>query len=297
MVGDMRRRATANLSRRGFLSGLAASTATASLPAPRLPTCERTGWTLAIEYLFGAGENIRNIGDLQNLFTFDAPWGRINGELQTFQPFNIRNHVFESDNLALVAIADGSDLYKEHGHITSGALITNLTCFPPCIVEITAKLPAGRGIWPSLWLYDMNTGRHDSSEIDIVESQFNAPVGQRDDRTAIYQNDHGPGVGATLGNPGNLDRYGRWWPGGNFSQKYATYSVLWQTDRVTKFVNAQEAVTREFTWTGPGQPNIIVYNSVGSETIDWPGPVEPDTFAAENPKFRIKAIRIFKPST
>ncbi len=141
---------------------------------------------------------------------------------------------------------------------------------------------------------------NDSSEIDIMESQFNAPIGQQDDRSLVYQNDHGPGLGATLSNPGNLDPYGRWAPYGwdqvFLSDRYAAYSVLWETDKVTKYVDNKPAVTRAFRWTGPAQPNLLVYNSIGSDSIDWPGPVLSNTFSGDNAKFRIKTIRIFKPT-
>jgi hypothetical protein len=83
---------------------------------------------------------------------------------------------------------------------------------------------------------------------------------------------------------------------GDMSARWAAYSVCWRTDRVIKFVDSREAVTRAFTWTGPAEPNIIVYNSVSSDSSNWPGPVQPDTFTGDNAKFRIKAIRIFKPS-
>jgi beta-glucanase (GH16 family) len=297
----MARRPAADLSRRSFLAGLAASTVAPSPPLGRAPSCGLTGWTLAVEYSFGTAGNVRDVTELRNLFTSDAPWGRINGELQTFQPFNPRNHVFERDHLALVAIPDGSGLYSQYGHITSGAVVTKLTCSAPCIVEFMAKLPAGRGVWPSLWLYDCHSRHNDSSEIDVMESQFNAPPGQRDDRSWVFQNDHGPGLGNTISNPGNLDEWGRWQPygaipGGDMSARWAAYSVCWRTDRVAKYVDNREAVTRAFTWTGPAEPNIIVYNSVGSDSSNWPGPVQPDTFTGDNAKFRIKAIRIFKPS-
>ena len=70
------------------------STVAPSPPLDRAPSCGLTGWTLAVEYLFGTAGNVRDVTELRNLFTSDAPWGRINGELQTFQPFNPRNHVF-----------------------------------------------------------------------------------------------------------------------------------------------------------------------------------------------------------
>jgi beta-glucanase (GH16 family) len=163
---------------------------------------------------------------------------------------------------------------------------------------MVAKLPAGRGIWPSIWMYDYHSGHNDNSEIDSMESQFNAPVGQRDDRSYVYQFDHG-NVGATVFS--NLDSAGRWqpygaMPGGDLSARYAAYSSYWQTDRVSKYVDNKLGVTRMFTWTGPAEPNIIVYQSIGSDSQDWPGPVSADTFTGDNAKFRIKSIRVFKPS-
>lgn len=260
-----------------------------------------SGYTLAAEYVFGADGKVKTLADLSAWFAHDAPWGRINGELQRFQLFNQENHVFGADDLALTGLADGTENFTEFGHITSGALVSKFRVSPPCIVEIVAKLPSGRGVWPSLWLYDTHSGKHDSSEIDIMESQFNAPLGQRDDRSVVYQNDHGPGLGATLSNPGGLDRWGRWAPYGRgrgfLDQRYAAYSVVWETDKVTKYVDDKPGVTRAFRWTGPSDANILVYNSIGSETSNWPGPVMASTFSGDNAKFRIKSIRIFKPST
>ena len=265
-----------------------------------LPVSGVPGYALATEYVFGAGGNVQSLADLSALFAHDAPWGRINGELQTFKPFNAQNHVLGERSLALTGLDDGSGNFTEFGHITSGALVSKLTVSPPCIVEIVAMLPSGRGVWPSLWLYDTHSGRHDTSEVDVMESQFNAPVGQRDDRSLVYQNDHGPGLGAILSNPGGLDRWGRWAPYGRgkgfLDQRYAAYSVLWETDRVTKYVDDKAGVTRAFRWTGPSGANILVYNSIGSDTISWPGPVMGSTFSEENAKFRIKSIRVFKPS-
>jgi hypothetical protein len=158
-------------------------------------------------------------------------------------------------------------------------------------------------VWPSIWLYDCNTGRHDDSEIDLMESQLNAPPGQRDDRTMIYQNEHGYNCGiGTMSNPGGLDAYGRWSPygwntvAGNMSSRYAAYTAHWLPDRVSKFVDNKPAITRSFRWSGPGAANLLIYNSIGSDAMDWPGPVSAATFAGDSAKFRIKSIRIFKPA-
>lgn len=266
-------------------------------PATMTPASGATGWVLDTEYAFGTKGNVASLDDLRRLFTHDAPWGRINEELQRFEPFNAKNHVFETDHLALTGVHDGSTNFIDFGHITSGALISKLTVSAPCIVEFTAKLPAGRGCWPSLWLYDTHSGRHDASEIDVMESQHHPP---KDDRSMVYQNDHGPGVGKILRNPGKVDRWG-WWrpygplPGGDMSSRYATYSVVWLADRVLKYVDGKPALTRQFRWTGPAPANLLVYLSIGSAKLDWPGPVLPETFSGDAAVFRLRSIRIFKP--
>lgn len=240
---------------------------------------------------------MRRLADLHRLFTHDAPWGRINEELQAFPPFNPRTHVFEQDALALTGRHDGSTNYTEFGHIVSGAILSIATVAAPCIVEIVGRLPAGRGCWPSLWLYDTHSGRHDASEIDILESQ-NHPPGL--DRSMVFQNDHGPGLGATLDNPGGVGVWGDWrpygpMPDGDLSARDAAYSVHWLPDRVTKYVDDQRAVTRAFRWTGPAEANILAYLSIGSAKLDWPGPVMPETFVGDGAVFRIRSIRVYKP--
>ncbi|MEK7768038.1 MAG: family 16 glycosylhydrolase, partial [bacterium] len=265
--------------------------------APR-PACGVTGYELAIDYTFGTEGNVRNLADLDRLFTHDAPWGRINEELETFPPFNARNHVFEKDCLALTGLHDGSTNYTEYGHITSGALVSRSTCGAPCIVEWIVKQPAGRGVWPAVWLYDTHSGRHDSSEIDVLESQNN-PLHHLD-RSMVFQYDHGPGAGDVLEDPGGLGKDGFWrpygpMPQGDLSARYAAYSVLWLPDRTTRFVDDKRGITRAFRWTGPAPANILVYQSIGSAKLDWPGPVLPQTFTGDNAVFRIRSIRVFKP--
>ncbi len=275
-------------------------------PPPAAPWCGVPGYRLVNDWQFGSNGNVKTLSDLNALFLSDVPWGRINGELQDFKPFNAQNHVFEADCLALTGLHDATGDYTNLGHITSGALVSRLIVDYPAIVEFVVKLPAGRGVWPSLWLYDTHTpqAQRDDSEIDVLESQFNAPAGQRDDRSMVYQNDHGYQSGiSVLSNPGNLDDWGRWrpygpMPYGDMSARFAAYSVLWEATRVSKFVDDKLGVVRSFKWLGGrdgSRPNILVYNSIGTIGGSWTGPVLPESFAGDNAKFRIKSIRIFKP--
>jgi len=286
---------------------------------PLLPTiqplCGVTGYMLQVSYRFGKhakllpGETpIRSVADMVNLgWKYDAPWGIANGYFADFSKPDSAlgpNYVFEADDLALVARHDnGANYTKDTGkpHITSGQFLTSLTVQPPAIVEFMVEISGGRGMWPALWLYDCNSGRHDSSEIDVLESVYNAPIGQRDDRSKVYQFDHGPGVGRTLADPGGLDKNGGWWQpygslangdaGSDLSRRWVAYSAWWQPDSVGKYVDNKLGITRAFHWTGGGWPNIIVGNQCGG----WSETTFPETFTGSNSTLRIKWIRVFKP--
>jgi hypothetical protein len=296
-------------------------------PSPEVrPICGVPGYVLQTGFRFGMtaqllpGETpVKSTADMVKLsWKHDEPWGRINNQLQYFVDFRKPetylgpNHVFEADDLALVAKHDGSPNYGSkddrpdmaYSHIASAQFITSLTVRPPVIVEFMVMVPGGRGMWPALWLYDEHSGKHDASELDVMQSVYNAPVGERDDRSKVFQYDHGPGAGRTLADPGGLDAHGGWWQpygplskgdaGRDLSQRWVAYSLWWQPDRASKYVDDKRGITRSFKWTGPAWPNILVGNAVGG--TDWTGPIFPETFAGDNSTMRIKWIRIFKPS-
>ncbi len=296
------------------LSGLALARPSSPLSPTVQPICGVPGYALQVSYRFGThakllpGETpIRGAADMVSLgWKHDAPWGVATGYFSDFhQPASPLgpNYVFERDDLALVARHDASAEYgKDTGkpHVASGQLLTSLTVQPPAIVEFMAELPAGRGLWPALWLYDCNSGKHDSSEIDVLESVYNAPLGQGDDHSMFYQYDHGPAAGAALEDPGGMDKKGRWQPYGSLakgdlgsdpSRRWVAYSVWWQADRTSRYVDNKLGITRAFRWTGGGWPNIIVGNQLGG----WSGTILPESFTGDNATLRIKWIRVFEP--
>jgi beta-glucanase (GH16 family) len=308
-----------------FCAGCAAAAASPSAAGAR-PACGVTGYVLQTGYRFGTSAKllpgeiaVRSTADMVSLgWKHEAAWGnpvvhsldRIS-EFYRPAPPSGPNYVFEADDLAIVARHDGTDNYGADkdkpdyagGHVTSGGFITALTVEPPAVVEFMVMAPEGRGMWPSCWLYDCHSGRHDASEIDVMESEFNAPIGQRDDRSKVFQFDHGRGVGRTIVDPGGLDRNKGWWQpygslsrgdtGSDLSKRWVAYSVWWQGDRVGKYVDDKPGITRAFKWTGPAWPNILVNNACGG--IEWTGPISPETFAGDNSTMRIKWIRIFMP--
>ena len=281
------------------------------------PAIGVTGYTLQSEFQFGtaAGNNIKSITDLQANFTPDAPWGRINHELQRFVNFlpvawhgvppdpeaAKRTHQFEDEALVLNSNHLGGKYI--YGNIESGAIVTNTTVKYPVIVEVLAKLPKGRAHWPSIWMYDYHSDKHGSEEIDIMESQFNAPVGQRDSRNHVYQNTHGK---YTLIKNFLLDKDNRFDAGVDISNDYHHYSCHWfKNGDVDMYVDGKRTVRRNIPWLGAGDPNIIIMLSTASDKLDWPGPIVDDskngtdTFVPDDPNstFKIRYIRIFKPGT
>ena len=280
------------------------------------PAIGVTGYTLQSEFQFGTaeGNNVRSITDLQANFTPDAPWGRINHELQRFVNFlptawhgvapdpvaAKRTHQFEEEALILNSNHLGGK-YK-YGTIESGAIVTNATVKYPVIVEVLAKLPKGRAHWPSIWMYDYHSDKHGAEEIDIMESQFNAPVGQRDGRNHVFQNTHGK---FTQVENFLLDKHNRFDAGVDLSNDYHHYSCHWfKNGDVDMYVDGKRTVRRNIPWLEAGDPNIIIMLSTASEKLDWPGPIVDDskngtdTFTPDDPNstFKIRHIRIFKPS-
>lgn len=274
-----------------------------------------TGHVLHSEYQFGtdAGNNVQSITDLQTFFTPDAPWGRIVGQLQYFVNFlnttfagrapdlvaAARTHQFEPQ--ALVFSSNHLGGAYTFGNIESGAIVTRETVFRPVIVEVLAKQPKGRAHWPSIWMYDYTSGNHTSDEIDILESQFSAPFGERDDRRNVYQIVHGQ---RTTVQNFLLDQWGKFTPTGtDLSEDYHYYTAHWFANGdLDMYVDGVRSIRYNIPWRG-GEPNVIVYHATGSDAIDWTGPIVDnsgngtDTFFPNDPNsvFKIRHIRIFKP--
>lgn len=288
----------------------------AALPlfAETKPAIGVTGYALHSEYQFGTGpgNNVKSIADLQARFTPDAPWGRINGELQHFVNFLTtdwhrakpdpvaakRTHQFESEALVLNSNHLGGKF--AYGNIESGSIVTNETVKYPVIVEVLAKLPKGRAHWPSIWLYDYHSVKHTADEIDIMESQFNAPAGKRDSRRHVFQNAHGK---YTTVQNFLMDKHNRYDAGVDLSEDYHYYSCHWfENGDVDMYVDGKRTVRRNIPWP-LGEPNLIIMLSTGSDRMDWPGPVVTDskdgtdTFSPDDPNstFKIRHVRIFKP--
>jgi len=92
------------------------------------------------------------------------------------------------------------------------------------LVQITAKLPYGPGLWPALWLAATNDQW--PPELDIMEHWYSEP------QAKVY--DHTVGkkyIGGPVPTPDNL------------STSFNTYSLLWTKDRVTWYLDGAQVFT------------------------------------------------------
>jgi beta-glucanase (GH16 family) len=88
-------------------------------------------------------------------------------------------------------------------------------------MEVRARLPAGRGLWPAIWLMPASYD-DDNGELDVVELLGQDPAHAR----------------FTLHRRGRDEGHG--WDGPDLSQDFHTYAVDWQSDHVSWYVDSVE---------------------------------------------------------
>jgi beta-glucanase (GH16 family) len=88
-------------------------------------------------------------------------------------------------------------------------------------IEVRAKVPAGRGLWPAVWLMPASYN-DDNGELDVVEVYGDEPTEAR----------------FTIHRDGESDGYD--WDGPDLSAGFHTYSVDWQPDHVSWYVDGVE---------------------------------------------------------
>ncbi len=92
------------------------------------------------------------------------------------------------------------------------------------LIQISAKLPYGPGLWPALWLAATNDQW--PPELDIVEHWYSQPQAKVYDHTVGRQY-----LGGPVPTPADL------------SAGFHTYSLLWTKDRVTWYLDGAQVFT------------------------------------------------------
>ncbi len=193
-------------------------------------------------------------------------WGRRNPpELQYYSPDAF---LFSNGILHIRAQKKETKGYA----YASGALITYKSFrFTYGIVKIRARIPAGRGLWPALWLLDYAGG---AQEIDIMEAVGHQP-------NIAYMTLHYP-------TPDGSKSLGSYYSGRNLSTGFHIFSVDWSPSAITWYIDGIQRY--RLTDHIPSKPMYLIMNlAVGG---DWPGPPTKSTkFPAF---FNIDYVRIYK---
>jgi beta-glucanase (GH16 family) len=155
-------------------------------------------------------------------------------------------------------------------------------------IDIRARLPLGRGLWPAIWMLPSNNRYGTwaaSGEIDIVEL-----VGHEPDRV------HG-----TL-------HYGGEWPdniysgapfvlpSGTFADRFHTFTLEWEEEEIRWYVDGEHYQTQT-QWRSSGGPfpapfnqpfHLVLNVAVGG---DWPG--RPDARTVFPQSMEVDYVRVY----
>ncbi len=212
-----------------------------------------------------------------------------NNELQYYvdRPQNVR---VENGNLVIEARREAFNQAGVRKDFTSGRIRTKHRAdWTYCRVEVRAKLPAGRGIWPAVWMLPSEEkygGWASSGEIDIIEM-----VGHEPNK-----------LHATL-------HFGGRWPKnqqatkthtlprGNFADDFHIFAMEWERDEFRWYLDGKEyAQQREWrsesgAFPAPfDQPFFLIINlAVGGQ---WPGP--PDAKTEFPQRLLVDYVRVYQ---
>lgn len=208
-------------------------------------------------------------------------WG--NNELEYYT--NSTKNIFVSNGNLII------EARKEpvSGFNYSSARITtqNKKTFTFGRIDIRAKLPVGKGIWPALWMLGANIPTVSwpaCGEIDIMEL-----IGTYPGR--CYGTMHWKPLSGTNTNKGSEYNL----PSGDFSQQFHVFSIIWSQDTIKWLVDDQLFLTTTKADVGAANypfnaPQFFIFNvAVGG---NWPG--APDAGTQFPQRMFVDYVRVFQ---
>lgn len=154
-------------------------------------------------------------------------------------------------------------------------------------VDIRAKLPEGKGIWPALWMLGENidsVGWPACGEIDIMEVLGHDPG-------TLYGTMHWGSASATHHSKGNTFIL----PAGKFSDEFHVFSLVWEPGSIKLLIDNNEyfSLTKDDVAPDPypfDDPQYFLFNvAVGG---DWPG--SPDATTVFPQRMIVDYLRVFQ---
>jgi len=208
-------------------------------------------------------------------------WG--NNELEYYTD-RTQNAFVSAGNLVIEARAEsfGGKNY------TSARMVTkNRKNFKFGRIDIRAKMPKGRGIWPALWMLGSNidaVGWPACGEMDILEMLGHEP-------NKIYGTMHWGNTVPSHSSKGNSYTLST----GSFDQQFHVYSLIWKQDDIRVLVDDQEYVhVTSVDVQGSNYPFnsdfFFIFNiAVGG---NWPG--SPDGTTVLPQRMVVDYVRVYQ---
>lgn len=238
------------------------------------------GYTLAWSDEFG-GNALNTNNWTQETGNGQGGWG--NNELEYYTT-STKNTFVSNGNLIIEARKEPiSGLNYSSGRMTT----QNKKSFTFGRIDIRAKLPVSKGMWPALWMLGANVNSVPwpaCGEIDIMELIGTYP-------SRVYGTMHWKPVTGTNTNKGseyNLQS-------GNFSQQFHVFSIIWSQDIIKWLVDDQVFFTGTKGDVGAANypfnaAEFFIFNvAVGGQ---WPG--SPDAGTEFPQRMFVDYVRVFQ---
>ena len=207
---------------------------------------------------------------------------KTNNELQWYQPGNVfvaNGKLILRAKEEAVAAPNGRQFKYTSGMISSGSLSyrgeDHKFSSKHVYVEMRARVPEGKGLWPAFWLLPT---RHESlPEIDVMEVLGHKP-------SELHMTFH------YLDEEDNYNNLGHTWTSPEPLTNWRTYGHDWQPRGLTWYLDG----VKRAHFSGderyvPDEPMYLIANlAVGG---DWPG--APDTSTKFPSDFEIDYIRVW----
>lgn len=147
-------------------------------------------------------------------------------------------------------------------------------------IDVRAKLPSGQGIWPAIWMLGekiTSVNWPACGEIDIMELVGHEP--QKVHGTVHYSNE---GYKSSTGSTSLSS--------GDFSDQFHVFTIMWEKNKITWYVDNQSFKTFETNVTTFNNPFFFILNvAVGG---NWPGPPDANTVFPQ--EMVVDYVRVFR---
>lgn len=217
-------------------------------------------------------------------------WGFESGNNNGWGNHEMENYTDRTQNAFVtqgnLIIEARQESYGGNSYTSARMITKNKQSFKYGRIDIRAKLPSGKGVWPALWLLGSNidqVGWPACGEIDLMEL-----LGQESNK--VYGTLHWGSSVATHTSKGTNYIL----PTGSFDQQFHVFSLLWGTDSLKMLVDDHQYFAVADNDIGPVSPFdsnfFLIFNiAVGG---DWPG--APDGTTKFPQRMAVDYVRVFQ---